>query len=134
MGVEPFLVSSSLLMIVAQRLVRRLCMDCREAYNPSDVELRDVGLMRSAITKPIYRATGCKSCLDTGYKGRTGIYEMLSVTDSVRQLVMQSSDSGAVRKAAIADGMNTLRQDGLLKVIAGFTSFDEVIRVTQEEA
>lgn len=134
MGVEPFLVSSSLLMIVAQRLVRRLCMDCREAYSPSDVELRDVGLLRSAITKPIYRAKGCKNCLDTGYKGRTGIYEMLSVTDSVRQLVMQAADSGAVRKAAIAGGMNTLRQDGLLKVLAGFTSFDEVIRVTQEEA
>ncbi len=133
MGVEPFLVSSSLLMIVAQRLVRRLCMECREDYNPSDVELRDVGLSPTAIKAPIYRAKGCKNCLDTGYKGRTGIYEILSVTDSVRQLVLQAADSGSVRKAAIADGMNTLRQDGLLKVLAGLTSFDEVIRVTQEE-
>ena len=134
MGVEPFLVSSSLLMILAQRLVRRLCTECREPYMPSDVELDDVGLTRVQLTAPIYRAKGCKACLNTGYAGRTGIYEMLAVTDGVRQVVMQGGDSGAVRKAAIAGAMATLRHDGLRQVLAGLTSLDEVLRVTQEEA
>ena len=133
MGVEPFLVASSLLLVLAQRLVRRLCPDCKEAYDPSAVELADVGLKRSDLKGSIYRARGCPSCLSTGYKGRCGIYELLPVTEAVKSLVMQSSDAGSIKRVAIEEGLFTLRADGLRKVIKGLTSFDEVIRVTQEE-
>ena len=133
MGVEPFLVASSLLLVLAQRLVRRLCPECKEAYDPSAVELADVGLKRSDLQGSIYRAKGCPNCLTTGYKGRCGIYELLPVTESVKALVMQSADAGAIKRVAIDQGLFTLRTDGLRKVIKGLTSFDEVIRVTQEE-
>jgi type II secretory ATPase GspE/PulE/Tfp pilus assembly ATPase PilB-like protein len=134
MGVEPFLVSSSLLMVVAQRLVRRLCSECREAYTPSAAELLDVGVRASELQGPVYRAKGCSSCINTGYSGRMGIYEILFVRDNVRQLVMASSDAGSIKRAALDNGMRTLRVDGLGKALQGHTSFDEVLRVTQEEA
>ena len=134
MGVEPFLVSSSLLMVVAQRLVRRLCPDCKEPYTPSAAELADIGLKESDLKGPVYRAKGCPTCINTGYTGRMGIYEMLFVRDNVRQLVMASSDAGTIKRAALSNGMRTLRVDGLDKALQGHTSFDEVLRVTQEEA
>jgi len=134
MGVEPFLVSSSLIMVLAQRLVRRLCQDCREAYQPSAAELTDVGLsVQAAAGRTLYRAKGCPACLRTGYKGRTGIYEILTVSETVKQLVMANRDSGTIKKAAVAGGMKTLRDDGLRKVLSGETTFDEVLRVTQED-
>jgi len=133
MGVEPFLVASSLVAVLAQRLVRQLCTECKEAYEPLDVELKDVGLTKKQVKGPVYRAKGCPECLDTGYRGRCGIYEMLPVTDSVKHLVMQSADAGSIKKAALEDGLVTLRGDGLRKVLSGVTSFDEVLRVTQEE-
>ncbi len=134
MGVEPFLVASSLLGVVAQRLVRQLCPLCKEAYDPADAELADVGLSRKDLSQKIYRSKGCPDCLDTGYKGRCGIYELLPVTDAVKHLVMQSVDAGTIKKAALKEGLVTLRGDGLRKVLEGVTSLDEVIRVTQEEA
>jgi general secretion pathway protein E len=135
MGVEPFLVSSSLLMVLAQRLVRRLCPHCKEVYDPSDLELRELGLTRASLVgQTVYRAKGCAACLSTGYKGRTGIYEILVVTDSVRALVMQGKDAGTIRKAALADGMKTLRDDGVRKVFEGASSFEEIMRITQEDA
>ncbi|MBK9367699.1 MAG: type II secretion system ATPase GspE [Deltaproteobacteria bacterium] len=135
MGVEPFLVSSSLLMVLAQRLVRRLCPSCKEVYDPSDLELRELGLTRASLVgQTVYRAKGCAACLSTGYKGRTGIYEILVVTDSVRALVMQGKDAGTIRKAALADGMKTLRDDGVRKVFEGASSFEEIMRITQEDA
>ena len=135
MGVEPFLVSSSLLMVLAQRLVRRLCPSCKEVYEPSDLELRELGLTRASLVgQTVYRAKGCAACLSTGYKGRTGIYEILVVTDSVRALVMQGKDAGTIRKAALADGMKTLRDDGVRKVFEGASSFEEIMRITQEDA
>jgi general secretion pathway protein E len=133
MGVEPFLVSSSLLMVVAQRLVRRLCKECKEPYTPSAAELKDVGLLATDLKGPVYRGKGCSSCINTGYSGRMGIYEMLFVRDNVRQLVMSSTDAGTIKKAALSNGMRTLRVDGLGKALEGHTSFDEVLRVTQEE-
>jgi general secretion pathway protein E len=133
MGVEPFLVSSSLLMVVAQRLVRRLCTECKEPYTPSAAELKDVGLLATDLKGPVYRGKGCSSCINTGYSGRMGIYEMLFVRDNVRQLVMASTDAGTIKKAALSNGMRTLRVDGLGKALEGHTSFDEVLRVTQEE-
>ena len=93
-----------------------------------------MGLSRNDLTQQIYRSKGCSECLDTGYKGRCGIYELLPVTDSIKHLVMQSVDAGTIKKAALKEGLITLRRDGLRKVLDGVTSFDEVIRVTQEEA
>ena len=133
MGVEPFLVASSLVAVLAQRLVRQLCGECKEAYEPSAVQLKDVGLTKKDLRGPVYRPKGCPECLETGYRGRSGIYELLHVTDEVKHLVMQSADAGSIKKAALADGLVTLRRDGLRKVLDGVTSFDEVVRVTQEE-
>jgi len=134
MGVEPFLVSSSLLMVLAQRLVRRLCPDCKAPYTPTDVELKDVGLSREDVVgASFHKAVGCPACLSKGYRGRSGIYELLPVTDGIKSLVMQNKDSGTIKRQAVAEGMRTLRDDGIAKVMAGFTTFDEVLRVTQED-
>ncbi len=135
MGVEPFLVASSLLMVLAQRLVRRLCPDCREAYTPLDGELADVGLTRADVAgREVYRAHGCESCLKTGYRGRTGIYEVLVVEDAIKEAVMAGKDGGTIKKIAVASGMKTLRDDGIRKVFEGQTSLEEVMRVTQEDS
>ncbi len=142
MGVEPFLVSSSLVAVLAQRLVRQLCPHCKQAHRPSAIEMRNLGLreqgallLSSAISsgRTIYRAKGCKECLDTGYAGRTGIYELLDVDDEMRVLVTANANAGQIKQGAIAKGMRTLRDDGLRKVLEGVTSLDEVVRVTQEE-
>jgi general secretion pathway protein E len=137
MGVEPFLVASSLVAILAQRLVRRLCTDCRVAYEPTEEELREIGLsrerMKRAGVSQIYKATGCPSCGQNGYRGRSGIYEFLLVDDDVRQLVLKNVDSGTIKKAAVSKGMDTLLEDGAKKVLAGETSIAEVLSVTQED-
>ncbi len=133
MGVEPFLVSSSLVAVLAQRLVRRLCPECKAPHVPSDIELREAGIERSSIDRPIFKAAGCPACLQTGYKGRSGIYEFLHVTEGVRQLVMANASSGVIRRKAVEDGMRTLREDGIRQVLQGVTSLDEVMRVTQED-
>jgi general secretion pathway protein E len=135
MGVEPFLVASSLLMVLAQRLVRRLCPDCREVYTPLDGELADVGLTRADVAgRDVYRARGCENCLKTGYRGRTGIYEVLVVEDAIKEAVMAGKDGGTIKKIAVASGMKTLRDDGIRKVFEGQTSLEEVMRVTQEDS
>jgi general secretion pathway protein E len=133
MGVEPFLVSSSLLAVLAQRLVRRLCPQCKTPYSPSDIELKEAGLAREALVKPIYKAVGCQACLGTGYKGRTGIYELLMVTDGVRQLVMANAPANHIKRKAVEEGCTTLRDDGIRQVLEGLTALDEVMRVTQED-
>jgi len=135
MGVEEFLVASSLLMVLAQRLVRRLCQDCKEEYTPSLPELRDLELSASDVVgHTVYRAKGCPVCLNTGYRGRTGIYEILVVNDAVKDCVMSGADGGKIKKVAVAEGMKTLRDDGIRKALEGQTSFEEVMRVTQEDS
>ncbi|HEY2030748.1 MAG TPA: type II secretion system ATPase GspE [Myxococcales bacterium] len=137
MGVEPFLVASSLMGILAQRLVRVLCKDCREAYLPTPEELKEIGLtqtkVREATGGMIYRPVGCSSCNNTGYRGRNGIYEMMLVDDDVRQLILKNVDSGTIKKAAVSKGMLTLMDDGASKVLMGVTSIAEVLSVTQED-
>ena len=133
MGVEPFLVSSSLVAILAQRLVRQLCSECKEPHSPTATELADLGISRLPAGT-IYRANGCAECNHKGYSGRSGIYELLVVEDDIRALVVAGKPTGVVRKAAIANGLNTLRDDGIRKVLEGVTSLDEVRRVTQEDA
>ncbi|MCA9232455.1 MAG: type II/IV secretion system protein, partial [Planctomycetales bacterium] len=133
MGIEPFLVASTLEAVVAQRLVRALCQECREPYKPRREDLpadfpwddyRSGG-------KPMYRAAGCRECKELGFSGRQGIFELCKTTDKVRQLAHDRSSSWDIRQAALVDGMRTLRQDAWLKVLAGITTVEEVLRVTK---
>ena len=133
MGIEPFLVASSLIAILAQRLVRRLCVDCKEIYQPTSQELKDVGLDPLRFRGQLWRAVGCEECNSKGYAGRTGIYELLVVSDDIRHTVTSGGDAIAVKKKAIQKGLRTLRDDGLRKVMAGETSLDEILRVTQDD-
>ncbi len=131
MGVEPFLLTSTIEAVVAQRLVRKLCLFCHEEYEPSDEELHTIGLTRERIKdKKIYRARGCKECSHIGYKGRTGIYELMTFNDEMRELVLQRCATGELRDAAIRAGMHTLREAGIAKILAGVTSIEEVVGET----
>jgi general secretion pathway protein E len=134
MGVEPFLVSSAVNAIMAQRLVRKICPHCREAYTPANAYLERVGLSPIKFAdKQLYRGAGCVQCLQTGYKGRIGIFELMSLTPAMKSLILTTSDAGQIKKQALsslATGMLSLRQDGLRKVLAGLTTLEEVFRVT----
>lgn len=133
MGVEPFLVASTLAAAMAQRLVRVLCR-CKQPYQPKDEELEELGITRKMVSKEgFYRPVGCDACLHSGYLGRTGIYELLMVDDEIRELIVKRSDSVTIKKSAQKRGMRTLRDDGALKVIKGITSVAEVLAVTQED-
>ncbi len=134
MGVEPFLVSSSVNAILAQRLVRKICPHCRESYRPDEEYLTRVGLSPVKFgNRLLYRGQGCPECLGTGYKGRLGLFELMVLSDNLKTMILKSSDAGQIKKQAIASlasGMRTLRQDGLSKVLAGETTLEEVFRVT----
>jgi general secretion pathway protein E len=137
MGVEPFLVASSLLANMAQRLVRRVCRECREPFEPSDAELRQLGTTRDRLEAAggfIYRAKGCPVCNHTGYKGRSGIYELLTVSNELRQLVMDRADAGRIKRQAVKEGMVSLREYGTQVVLQGVTTIEEILRVTQAES
>ncbi|MGH7788541.1 MAG: type II secretion system ATPase GspE [Candidatus Binatia bacterium] len=135
MGIEPFLVASSVIAIMAQRLIRRVCPSCREPYRPSVEELRQLGITADALEgHTVYRpGPGCPDCKQTGYRGRLGIHELLVVDDEVRNLTMKSADSSSIRRVAAAKGMTSLREDGADKVLQGQTTVEEVLRVTQED-
>lgn len=133
MGIEPFLITSSLEAVIAQRLVRTICSACKETYAPSDVLLQDVGLTRQDVgDRLFYIGRGCDACNQTGYKGRTGIYEYLVLHDSLKELVLQKAPTVVLRQHAQEFGMRTLREDGLRKVFDGETTIDEVSRETQQ--
>jgi general secretion pathway protein E len=133
MGIEPFLVSSSVLAVIAQRLVRMVCQECRQPYDPSDLELARIGLKRNEVTSQIYRPTGCKLCRNTGYRGRMAIQELMIMDDEIRGLVMQKADASMIRRACTSHGMTLLRQDGADRIMAGQTTIEELLRVTQED-
>jgi general secretion pathway protein E len=133
MKIEPFLISSSVMAILAQRLVRVLCMQCREPYQISPSEIAELEIKAEAERATVYRAKGCDACFHTGYLGRTAIYELLLVDDEIRQLIMKNTDAATIKAAATERGMRTLRQDGAGKMLQGITSADEVVRVTQKE-
>ena len=134
MGVEAFLVSSSVNAILAQRLVRKICQHCREPYTPSKEYLEKLGLPKEQFEDAVlYRGKGCAECLHTGYQGRLGIYELMVLTDTIRTLILTTSDAGQIKREAMSDPntpMSTLRQDGLQKVLDGVTTLEEVFRVT----
>ncbi|MCA9580233.1 MAG: type II secretion system ATPase GspE [Myxococcales bacterium] len=170
MGIQPYQISSSVMAILAQRLVRRLCHVCRQPYFPSDADIRELGvepedimeLLREArrssapppphtgeftedtVVAPLpapepsqegrpvfYRASGCEECIQTGYRGRIGIYELMVIDEPVRREILNNSDSNTIQKIARQRGMRTLREDGAHKVLRGFTSVDEVLAATQ---
>ena len=133
MGVEPFLVGSSLVAVLAQRLVRVLCKKCREEYVATPEELKEIGVRPPERQVKVYRAKGCADCNFTGYRGRVGIFELMLIDDDLRSLVSQNIDSKTIKQAAIRKGMRTLRGDGALKVLQGITSSAEVLRATEEE-
>ena len=133
MGIEPFLVTSSVSAILAQRLVRVICPHCREAYTPDGESLQKIGItpeMSEGAT--VYRGRGCPACLDTGFRGRTGIFEFMLLDEKIKNLILKTSDANALKRAAIEGGMTTLRRDGARKVLQGITTIEEVFRVTYQ--
>ncbi len=135
MEIEPFLVASSLMAVIAQRLLRFLCNHCKEPYEPHDDELLKIGIRRSQMHDGVlYRARGCDKCFNMGYSGRTGIFEMLMIDDDIRNLTLSQVDSTKIKRKGMEHGMTTLRMDGAEKVARGLTSVDEVMRVTEEES
>jgi general secretion pathway protein E len=136
MGVEPFLVSSSLLAVLAQRLVRRLCKHCKVPGEITDEEIRELGMDPSTITsRQIFRpgTSNCPHCQGNGYSGRLGIHEILVIDDEVRGQILQRLDSNSIRQSAIRRGFLSLRMDGAKKVFAGHTSVEEVILASHED-
>ena len=141
LGVEPYLASSSLIAIMAQRLVRKVCPDCRQAYEPTARELRELGLDSSDAGLSglgegggrFFVGAGCDRCFQTGYRGRTGVYELMLIDEEVQDLIYKRESAGVVKKSALNAGLQTLRMDGTRKVLAGVTTIAEVLRVTQAD-
>ena len=154
LGVQPFLVASSLMALLAQRLVRRVCMECREVYKPDDEDLKSIGIDPAAFAKGtarrvhfkgdeamapppgmLFRARdgGCTVCTGAGYKGRTAIYELLLIDEKIRQLTIKNADAQTIKNHATSAGMRTLREDGAQKVLAGMTTTAEVLMITTQD-
>jgi general secretion pathway protein E len=132
MGIEPYLVCSSVIGIMAQRLVRIICPKCKTPYEPSEDELELLGAQLKCDGKKLYHGTGCANCIDTGYVGREGIFELMTIDDEIRESIMANTGSNRIKQIAIRKGMFTLRQDGLRKALAGDTTIKEVLRVAQD--
>ena len=132
-SVEPFLAASSIVGILAQRLVRKICLNCRQEYLPDQRVLDEAGFGKLPAGTKLYRGTGCELCHGSGYRGRLGIFELLTMSDAVRSGLMASNGAISVRQVAIDEGMLPLRQFGLQRVLKGETTVEEVLRVTQEE-
>ena len=132
MGVQPYLVASALQAIIAQRLVRTNCEKCRQPYVPSDVEIKALHLTEEQLSRAqIFKGEGCRDCGNTGYKGRVGIYEILRISDNIRNMIFNNENTMDIREVARQEGMKTLREDGARKFLEGWTTIEEVFRVTQ---
>jgi type II secretory ATPase GspE/PulE/Tfp pilus assembly ATPase PilB-like protein len=135
MGVEPFLITSSVSLVVAQRLARRPCERCVEPVEANPDSLRALGLGPDAMKKATLRmGTGCPACAGTGYSGRLAVFEVMTVTRAIRDLIVTRATEGAVRATALSEGMRSLRADALAKALAGQTTLEEVLRVTPAES
>ncbi len=133
MGIEPFLVTSSVIAILAQRLVRVVCDNCKEEYGPDPEAMEGIGLTPEMIEgKRIFRSRGCPVCLNTGYLGRTGIFELMLIDDEIRNLILKTSDSNTIKQKAVEKGMITLSRDGAQKVAEGVTTIEEIFRVAHQ--
>ena len=120
--------------IMAQRLVRIICPECKVPYTPSEEEMEVFNTQSMYDKKELYKGKGCSNCIDTGYVGREGIFELMTSDDEIRELIMANTGSNQIRQMAIKKGMYTLRQDGLRKAFAGDTTMEDVLRVAQDEA
>ena len=134
MGVEPFLVAGTVEAVMAQRLLRRLCVHCKEGYHPERDDLPKDFPYDELQGKPLYRSVGCRECRNVGYSGRLGIYELMVTSEAIRELAQNRASSWDIRRVAVTEGMRTLRMDAWDKATAGVTSIDEVLRVTKGEA
>ena len=133
MGVEPFLISSSVLAVAAQRLIRVLCDDCKKPYKPSKIYLESIGVSPNHFNADhIYKAVGCDKCIGTGYRGRLGIFEIMRLTEKLKSLILGTYDANQIKNEARREKMLSLRQDGIQKVLNGVTTIEEVLRVTQK--
>jgi general secretion pathway protein E len=132
MGIEPYLLTSSVTAILAQRLVRRVCPHCREVYKPTDFETQLLEEYRNGNGSVVYKGKGCPECLNTGFLGRIGIFELLTLSSKIRHMVQEKASSEEIKAEACKDGMVTLRQDGINRALAGDTSLSEIMRVTIE--
>jgi type IV pilus assembly protein PilB len=131
MGVEPFLTASAVNCVVAQRLARRLCEHCKEPYVPEEEALQRIDFPYEPGKPPqLYRAVGCKKCNNIGYKGRMGIHEVLSMSETLERMTVEHASADDLARQAIEEGMVPLRQDGFAKCLLGQTSVEEIIRVT----
>ncbi len=130
MGIEPFLSASAIIGIIAQRLVRKLCDNCKVSYKPTASNLSELRLKDESKDIKFYRAEGCLQCRNTGYKGRNGIYEIMAVDEEIRELTLNGASADQIKRAAIKNGMRNLRYDGIRKAMQGMTSVEEVLRLT----
>jgi len=132
MGIEPFLISASLIGVMAQRLVRQICVHCKEPYEPSKSVLTKLSLPdKKGLV--LYRGRGCDYCKNTGYYGRTGIFELMTIDDEIKEIIIAGTSTITLRNKAQEKGMRLLREDGVAKVLAGITTFEEVARVCEEQ-
>jgi len=129
MGIEPFLVASSVIGVLAQRLVRVICPECKEAYTPPVEAFRRLNLAMDLESVTFYRGRGCERCRQTGYKGRIGVFELMTISDHLRELVLRKAPTHELRQAALEGGMITLRQDAMQKILEGITTMEEALRV-----
>jgi len=130
-GVEPYLISATLQAVIAQRLVRRICRHCRQEYLPGPEVLAELDLSREEVgERPFYFGKGCEKCHHTGYRGRTGLFEIMILNEPLRQLILDQAPLGRLREAAREQGMRTLRESGLQAVFDGITTVEEVVRET----
>jgi type IV pilus assembly protein PilB len=134
MGIEPFLISSAVILILAQRLIRKVCMECRETVKVHPQLLIDVGVPPDEVKSfPVYKGKGCSLCNNTGYKGRVGLYEVMTMKEELKELVLSRASTSEIKKEAIRLGMKTLRQSGIAKIKEGVTTIEEVLRSTMED-
>ena len=134
MGIEPFLISSAVILILAQRLIRKICVDCREPIKVHPQLLIDLGVPPDEVKSfPTYKGKGCPICSNTGYKGRVGLYEVMPMKEEVKELVLSRASTSEVKKEAMRLGMKTLRQSGIMKIREGVTTIEEVLRATVED-
>jgi type IV pilus assembly protein PilB len=132
MGVPPYLVSSSVIGIMAQRLVRTVCAKCKQPYVPSEIELREGGITPEMAAKATFmKGKGCSSCNKSGYRGRQAVFELMVMTPTVRELTFKQVSTGEIRRAARKEGMSLLYEDGIRKVLKGMTTIEEVMRVAR---
>ncbi|MBS3906448.1 MAG: Flp pilus assembly complex ATPase component TadA, partial [Syntrophaceae bacterium] len=134
MGIEPFLISSAVILILAQRLIRKICMECREPIKVHPQLLIDLGVSPDEVKAfPVYKGKGCSICNNTGYKGRVGLYEVMAIKEEIKELILSRASTSEVKKEAMRLGMKTLRQSGIVKIRDGLTTIEEVLRSTMDD-